>query len=59
MRTRRFSKFWRRRKAIAASTFGGSLGEIQFAVFGLEDFLHPGAGVVNALVLLPEACGAL
>ena len=34
---------------------GRHFGQVHFAVFGLEDFLHPGAGLVNALVLLPEA----
>jgi hypothetical protein len=33
---------------------GRHFGEIHFAVVGLEDFLNPRAGGVNALVLLPE-----
>ena len=38
---------------------GRHFGEVHFAVVGLEDFLHPRAGVVNALVLLPEGSAGL
>ena len=34
-------------------------GQIHFAVVRLEDFLHPRAGGVNALVLLPETAQRL
>ena len=34
---------------------GGQFGQVKLAVFGGEDLLHPGDGLINALVLLPEA----
>lgn len=34
---------------------GMPFGQVKLAVFGAENLLHPGAGLVNALVLLPEA----
>src|SRR5439155_18056839 len=33
---------------------GRHFGEVEFAIVGLENFLDPGAGLVYALVLMPE-----